>query len=297
MSNLLIELSGAMADAAQTGGTSTVLVDARRRFPASGIAIAADLVLTANHVVERDDGISIFSGGGNEVSASLAGRDPGSDLAVLRLDSAAVTVASPADSVRVGQLVLAVGRPSREGIEVSLGVVSAMGGAVRTPRGSLEKYIRTDAIFYPGFSGGPLVDASGKVVGVNTSGFGPGAVLTIPTEPAWKIAHQLAEHGTVKRGYLGIRSQQVELPDAAQTTLRRKQAAGLLVLSVEKESPADLGGLMVGDIVVGFDGVPVTEHEELFVRLIGDVVGNNSAVELLRGGQLTTLQVKVGARR
>lgn len=297
MSNLLMELSNAMADGAEKASASTVQVDARRRIPASGIAFTQDLILTAHHVVEREEGILVRLTGGTEVPATLAGRDPGSDLAVLRLERAVAVPAEAAEGVKIGQLVLALGRPSREGFEASLGVISALGGPARTPQGSLEKYIRTDAILFPGFSGGPLVNAEGKVVGLNTSGFGPGAVLTIPAETAWKIGIHLAEHGSVTRGYLGIRSQPVEIPSTAQRTLAREQKIGLLIISVENGSPADQGGLIVGDILVGFNGQAVTDHEDLFNRLTGDGVGKASPVEVLRGGQPMILQVTTGVRR
>lgn len=297
MSNLLMELSNAMADAAENASASTVQVDARRRMPASGIAFTQDLILTAHHVVERDDGILVRLSGGTEVPANLAGRDPGSDLAVIKLERGIATPAEAAEGVKIGQLVLALGRPNREGFEASLGVISALGGPARTPHGSLEKYIRTDAILFPGFSGGPLVNAEGKVVGLNTSGFGPGAVLTIPAELAWKIGAHLAEHGSVTRGYLGIRSQPVEIPSASQRTLGREQKVGLLIISVENGSPADHGGLIVGDILVSFNGQTVTDHEDLFSSLTGDGVGKASAVEVLRGGQQMILQVTTGVRR
>ncbi len=174
MSNVLVELSNAMASSAEKAGASTVLVSARRRMPASGIAFGPDLVLTADHIIEQEDGITVLLPDGKENGAKIAGRDPGSDLAVLRLDKGNLIPALLATVVKIGELVLALGRPSPEGIEVSLGVVSAMGGPVRTPRGSIDRYIRTDTTPFPGFSGGPLVDAEGRVVGVNTSGFGRG---------------------------------------------------------------------------------------------------------------------------
>ena len=296
MSNVLVDLSNGLASAAEKAGASTVLVDARRRMPLSGIAFALDLILTAEHGVEREEGIKVLLPDKTEVSASLAGRDPGSDLAVLRLEKSIATPAEPAAGAKIGQLVLALGRPSPDGIEASLGVVSAMGGPVRTPRGSLERYLRTDTTPYPGFSGGPLVDAEGHVVGLNTSGFGRGAALTIPADLAWKVADQLAKHGSVKRGYLGVRSEAVEVSAAAQKALKREQAAGLLVVSVEKDSPAEAGDLMVGDILVGLDGVPVADHDTLFARLSGDAVGRSVPVEVLRGGQPKILKVKIGER-
>jgi serine protease DegQ len=296
MSNVLVELSNAMAAAAEKAGVSTVLVNARRRMSASGIAYAADLILTADHVVEQEEGITVTLADGTEIGAKLAGRDPGSDLALLRLDRPAAKPAEIAPDARIGQLVLALGRPSIEGIEASLGVVSALGGPVRTPRGMLDRYMRTDTTPYPGFSGGPLVDAEGRVVGLNTSGFGRGTALTIPAGLAWKVAEQIAKGGSVKRGYLGIRSQGVEISAAAQKALKREQPEGLVVVGVEKGSPTEASGMMVGDILVGIDGQPVNDHDELFARLSGDVVGKNIPVEILRGGQPQTLKVKIGAR-
>ena len=296
MSSVLVELSNAMAAAAEKAGASTVMVNARRRMPASGIAYSADLILTADHVVEREEGITVTLSDGTEIPATLAGRDPGTDLALLHLEKADAKPAETSNGVKIGQLALALGRPSNEGTEASLGVVSAISGPVRTPRGMLDSYIRTDTTPFPGFSGGPLVDAEGSVIGLNTSGLGRGSSITIPAELAWKIAEQLAKHGSIKRGYLGIRSQAVEVPAAGQKTLQREQASGLLVLSVEKKSPAEVAGLMVGDILVGIDSQPVNDHDELFARLSGDVVGKSIPVEILRGGQPQTLQVKIGER-
>ena len=296
MSNILVELSNSMAAATEKAGASTVLVNARRRMPASGIAFAADLILTADHVVEQEDGITVLLPDGTQAAAKLAGRDPGSDLAVLRLEKEHAAPAEPAMQASIGQLVLALGRPSEAGIEASLGVVSAMGGPLRTPHGSIDRYIRTDATPYPGFSGGPLVDAEGQVVGVNTSGFGRGVVLTIPAEYAWKVADQLARAGSVKRGYLGVRSEAVELPDAAQKDLKRKQVTGLLLVSVERKSPAESGHLIVGDILVGIGGQPVPDHDALFAHLTGDVVGKTVPMEVLRGGKPQVFMVQVGAR-
>ena len=295
---VLVELSDALADAAELAGKSTVLVNARRRMPASGILFAADLVLTAEHVIEKEEDISVVAGDGTEVSAKLAGRDAGSDLAVLKLARSAGTVAQVTKSpARLGQIALALARPSRDGIEASLGTVSAIGGPVRTQRGGmLEKYIRTDSISYPGFSGGPLVAADGTILGLNTSGLSGGSGITIPADIAWSIADTLAKHSQIKRGYLGIRSQTVDVPSASQEALKRKQETGLLVMSVEKDSPASKGGLIVGDILIAVAGNPVIHHDELFARLNGDVVGKSTPIEILRGGQPQTLNIVIGER-
>lgn len=296
--NPLIALSNAMAGAVKSAGTSTILVNARRRLPATGVAYSAELILTADHVIEREEEIQIVLPDGSEASASLAGRDPGNDLALLRLDQSAAIPASLAEGApRVGQLTLALGRPGRDGLQASLGIVSALGGPSRTRRGGLlESYIRTDAIPYPGFSGGPLIDAHGRLLGINTSGLGVGASVAIPHDTAWKVAAALAEGGSVKRGFLGIRSQPVEVPAEARRALGREQSQGLLVIDVEAGSPAASGGLMVGDILVGIEDQPVEDHDQLLGKLTGDVVGRETPLQVVRGGEPQTLQVTVGER-
>jgi S1-C subfamily serine protease len=287
-----------MADAVEKAGAATVLVNARRRIPASGIALSKELILTANHVVEVDEGIQVTLPDGTELSAEMVGRDPGSDLALLKLEKASAEPAQTDGDPRIGQLVLALGRPTSEGVQASLGVVSAMGGPTRTRRGGmLEQYIRTDAIPYPGFSGGPLIDADGKVVGINTSGLGHGNSMAIPIELAKKIAESLEKHGSVKRGYLGIRSQSVEIPAKAQKALGRDQAYGLLVINLEDDSPAAEGGLMIGDIIVGLNGEAAETHDKLMALLTGEVVGKATPVEVLHGGKPETFQVTIGERK
>jgi S1-C subfamily serine protease len=297
--NVLSVLSDAMADAVEKAATSTVLVNGRRRYPASGIAYASDLILTASHVLEREDEIPVVLPDGIKQTGDLLGRDPGSDLAVIRLGGAIASVAEPASSeARVGQLVLALGRPTPDGVQASLGVVSAIAGPVHTRRGGLlERHIRTDAIPYPGFSGGPLVDSDGQVLGMNTSGLTRGASLAIPSGLAWQIAESITEHGSVRRGYLGIRSQPVEIPTIQQNALGRQQATGLLLVGVEPDSPAAEAGLMVGDILTGFAGGPVSEPDELFVSLAGEVVGRPTSLEILRAGELQEVTVTIGERK
>lgn len=298
-SNPLTALSDAMTEAVAKAGAATVLVNARRRFPASGIAFTPDLILTADHVVERDEDILVVLPDGSQVKATIAGRDSGSDLALLRLERAAASSAEPASQdPRVGQIALSLGRPTQEGIQASLGIVSAIGGPVRTGRGGLlDRYLRTDAIPYPGFSGGPLVDTAGRVIGVNTSGLTRGASLAIPINLAWQTAETLARHGRVRRGFLGVRSQPVSIPTSQQKALGRDQSSGLLLVGVEEKSPADVGGLLVGDIIVAIAGQSVTDADQLLSSLAGDVVGKPTAVDVLRGGQPVTITVTIGERK
>jgi len=295
----LNDFSNGLAAAVERGGAGTLLVDARHRFPASGIAYAADLVLTADHVVTRDDNLRIATAEGKTFNVTVAGRDPNSDLALLRLSEKALTPVQVADAApKVGQLVLALGRPGAEGVQASWGIITAIGGPARTGRGGLlDEYIQTETTSYPGFSGGPLINTEGQVLGLNTSGLTRGMALTIPVKFAWRIADALAKHGTVKRGYLGVRTQTVDVPEAARNALKRTQEHGLLVMWLEGKGPAEKSGLLVGDIIVAISGQAVGDPDDLFAALNGDVVGKSIAVEVLRGGRPETLQVTVGERK
>jgi S1-C subfamily serine protease len=275
-----------------------VTVDARKRYPASGIAYAEDLVLTADHVVTREENLKVSLPDGRSIAATVAGRDPGSDLAVLRLAEKALTPARTSNDVKIGQLVLALGRPSGEGMQVSWGIVTSISGPARTFRGGmLDEFIRSETTPYPGFSGGPLVNTEGEVLGLNTSGLTRGSSLTIPVKMAWRVAEALATHGSVKRGYLGVRTQPVEIAEAARQTLQREQNQGLLVVWLEEGGPAEKGGLLVGDILVALNGQAVGDPDDLFSTLNSDTVGKAVAVEVLRGGRPETLQITVGERK
>ena len=292
-----LAVSQAIADAVELAAQATVLVNARRRMPLSGIGYGPDLVLTADHGIEQEDNIRVLLPDGREAAAQLAGRDRGSDLALLRVTGGGVGVARPAErDARVGNLVLAVGRPSADGVQASFGMVTALGSGLRTQRGALiERYVITDAVPYPGFSGGPLVDLSGAVLGINTSGLVRGTSLAIPLKLAWQVADSLAKGGSVKRGYLGIRSQPVEIPQVARAGMAGGQTTGLLIVGVEPEGPA-AQALMVGDIVVGFNGQPVADHDDLLFLLTGEVVGRPTAAQVLRGGQPQSVQITAGER-
>ena len=158
----------------------------------------------------------------------------------------------------------------------------------------MERYIQTDATPYPGFSGGPLIDARGNVLGIMTTGLARGAALAIPVEDAWGVAKTLESRGSVKRGYLGILSQPVHLPDAQRTGLT--QRGGLLVVGVEDGSPAGRAGILLGDILATLDGQPVEDTDDLLVLLTGERVGETVPVRVVRGGELQTLQVTIGER-
>jgi S1-C subfamily serine protease len=252
------------------------------------------MVLTASHVLEREEDLSVVTADGRTLPARLAGRDHSTDLAVLRVEGLDVEPATPAEGdARVGQISLAIGHG--EGPRATLGVVSSVGGPVRTRRGPrLERYIQTDATPYPGLSGGPLIDARGRVLGIMVSGWGRGAAFAVPADVAWRTASTLSERGSLKRGYLGILSQPVRLPDRERLGLT--QRGGLLVVGVEEGSPAGRGGLIVGDILAALDGQPVEDTDDLLVLLAGERVGRPVPVKLVRGGELAEVEITVGER-
>jgi serine protease DegQ len=293
----LAALSNGMADAVENVAKSVVRVNGRRRRSGSGVVFAQNKVLTASHVLEREEDLSVETADGRTLSARFAGRDYSTDLAVLDVEGLDVEPAARTEGeARVGQISLAVGSPSRgEGPRATLGVVSAVGGPVRSRRGPrLERYIQTDATPYPGFSGGPLIDVRGNVLGILVSGWGRGAAFAIPADIAWRTAGTLSERGSVKRGYLGILSQPVRLPDGQSLGLT--QRGGLLVVGVEDGSPAGRGGLIVGDILATLDGQPVEDTDDLLVLLAGDRVGSPVPVKLVRGGELAEVEITVGER-
>ena len=300
MANPFSEFSKGLTTAVEKAGVSVVTVDARKRYPASGIAYAEDMVLTADHVVTREDDMKVTLLDGTTLPGTIAGRDPGSDLAILRVPEKALKPAKTSQEIKVGQIVMALGRPRPQAgfLEVSWGIVTSISGPTRTFRGGmLDEYVRTETTPYPGFSGGPLINTEGEVLGLNTSGLTHGSSLTIPVKVAWRVAEALAQHGSVKRGYLGVRTQSVDIAEAARQALKREQSHGLLLLWLEEGGPAEKSGLLVGDILVAVSSQPVGDADDLYSALSSDTVGKSIPVEVLRGGRPETIQVTVGERK
>ena len=289
----LLDLSNQLADAVERASKSLVTVKGRPRQPATGVVYAKGLVLTANHVLERDEEVTVEAGGAS-LAATIAGRQAGADLAVLRVPELQLDAATAASGpARVGQLALAVGRPSNSP-SASLGIVSFVGGPLRTGRGmTLTDYIRTDATPYPGFSGGPLIDVTGAVIGITTTGFSQVA-LAVPQAIAWSVAQALVEGGTPKRGYLGVSTRPVPLPAAIKGS--RTQEAGLMVMQVEDNSPAQQAGVLLGDIILTLDGRAAEDTDELLSLLVGPRVGTKVPMEVIRAGSVQSLEITIGQR-
>ena len=303
-SNNLTALSDTLADAVARAGRSIVTVAARPRQSASGILWRTDqgetIILTADHVVEREDEIGIILPDGRETKAQLIGRDPSTDLAALRLTGIELGEgAAPAEiasNPKVGHLVLAIGRPS-SGLRASMGVVSAIEGPRRSWRGGeIEGIIYADLTLYPGFSGGPLVDLSGRVVGLNSSRLTRESSTAIPVSTLQRVVASLVTHGRIRRGYLGIGTQQVPLPAALAQKAGVTQETALLVVSVEAGSPAEQGGVLLGDLVLALGGQPVTDAQTLRAQLGAERVGQPLTIKVVRGGEPAEVTIAVGER-
>lgn len=295
--SVLSDFSNALAAATETAGAGVVRVAARPRLPASGLVWSADgVIVTAHHVVEQEGHIGIGLPDGKTTTAKLVGRDPTTDLAVLRAQSTKLTARPWADpaALKVGHVVLALGRPE-EKVMATLGVVSALGDAWRTPAGGqIDRYLQTDVVMYPGFSGGPLVDASGQMIGLNTSALLRGVSVTVPATTLRKIVEMLLTKGKISRGYLGVGAQPARLPEALTNQL--KQETGLLVVSVEPGGPAEKAGLFMGDTLVALDGQPIRHLDDLLAALSGDRIGATVPARVVRGGELRDLSVMIGER-
>ncbi len=297
MGTVLSELSAAMAALVELAGESIVRVEGRRGRPASGIVWSAGgEIVTANHVVSREEGLVVGLPGGDKIEARLLGRDPAADIAVLRASATGLKTPAwlPVEEARVGHLVLALGRPGRT-VQATLGVISALGGEWRTPEGSLvERYLQTDVVMYPGFSGGPLLGADGRVIGLNTSGLARGVSLSLPAATLQRVVPMLLAHGHIRRGYLGIGAQPVRLPEDIAGQLG--QETGVLLMSVEPGGPAASAGLTLGDTLVGLEGAPIRHMDDLMAALGGDRIGQPLAARVLRGGKLQEMRVTAGER-
>lgn len=300
MTEVFQQISDALAATVDAVSPSVVRVEARRRFPATGIVWTRDgIIVTAHHVIERDDNIRLGLHGGQTATATLVGRDPTTDLAVLRTTTSELVPpvwAEPdGSSVRVGHLALGLGRPGQS-VQATLGIISVRGESWRTPAGGLvDHYIQTDIVMYPGFSGGPLVNAAGQIVGLNTSALLREISLTVPVATMRRVVAVLLAHGKIRRGYLGVSTQAVRLPAVLKESVQ--QETGLLVMTVEPNSPAEQGGLLLGDVLVSMDGTPVRHPDDLLTCLSADRIRTAVLVRLVRGGELQERSIVIGERQ
>ncbi len=288
----LKDLSDDIAALVEKASKSVVRVDARRGRAGTGIVWDNGLVLTANHVVEQEDEIQVVVDD-KSTKATLVGRDPATDLALLKVEglSAPAMARAKVEDLKPGQIVLAIGRPGS--LKATFGTISAVSSSWRGWRGSeIEHLIQTNAPLYPGFSGGPLVDVDGRAVGMNSWVFGRGDGRAVAMDVAERVVASLKADGRIRRPYLGIGTQEVALPEPVKA--KAKQDSGLLIVAVEPQSPADKAGLMQGDTLVALNGTTTSSLEDLYSGLRKAKVGATQTVRVVRAGELKDLQVTVG---
>lgn len=302
--NSLGALSRQMAAAVEHVSPLIVAVDARPRVRTSGVIWRAGVIVSTNHTIRRDEEIAVTLHDGREMRATLAGRDAGTDLAVLRIEEGNTSPANihtqfaDATMLKVGNLVLAAGRAHPErGVNASFGIVSAVGDKWRTWRGSeIDRLIRPDVSIFIGFSGGALLDTEGRIIGINTSGLARGAGVTIPASTVDRVIDQLLAHGRVARPYLGVGMQPVALPERLRGQFNLSQTSGLMMLSIEADAPADKAGILIGDILLALGDALVADTDDVQTALGGAEVGSPLKAKILRGGKIKEVEITLGER-
>ncbi len=275
------------ADAVERVTPGVVSVHGRRRLPGTGTALtvedASTVIVTASHVVEREDNLAIFLVDGRKVTATLLGRDLSRDLAVLRSETADLAAVTDRPQLpRVGTLVMAVGRPWASSPQATLGAVNAV-GQIHSRRASGIQLIHTDVTMFPGFSGGPLIDAAGNVAGINTSGLLRMANITIPISQVRAVTADILAYGYVRSGWIGVTVQPVALPAQARGEAEESDS-GLLVSGIADGSPAAEAGLLLDDILVSVADQPLGDATDLKHALASEQIGQTLEFGILRGG-------------
>jgi S1-C subfamily serine protease len=290
--DFLASLSNQLADAVAMSAPSVVQVQGRRR-PASGLVYGDNAVITTVRALGREDGLHIRQHDGATLDAELAGWDPTTSLAVLRVAGlGAPPIRRAAADARVGHLALAVARSWSNALTASAGIVSVIGGPLPTGRRrAIDQVIRTSAPMHDGFAGGAFLDTAGGLLGITTATAIRGLGVVIPAAITWKTAATILEHGRLKRGYLGLAGQPVRLPEG-----KAGDREALLVVGITSGGPAAAAGVLIGDLILEFDGHPVASPEDLLDLLVGDRVGRKVIIRVLRGGAETELPVTVGER-
>lgn len=296
--NLLSALSTQFADTVEQAEQTIVAVSASRRCSASGLHWQPGIIVTVDHAIRQDEEIPIGLADGNTMFASLVGRDSSTDLAVLQVSD--LDLPTPVFSslpLRVGHLVLAVGRASEGSLSASVGVIERLGGSWRSWQGGqIDQLIRPALLSAWGASGSALLDSQGHVIGINTSG-PRHMTITIPASTIQRVVTQLLQTGRIARGYLGIGMQAVPIPDRLVESLDLSYSEGVMILSVEPDSPADRAGFLIGDVLIALDAQPTTDASDVRILLDADRVGQNLTARVIRAGTIIDLTVTVGERR
>jgi S1-C subfamily serine protease len=288
------ELSGVV----QRAGRAVVALNARRRIPSSGVVWRPGIVVTANHTLEQEEIVATLPDG-RTTPVSLTGRDPGTDLAVLRLEGVDLPAAETGDlsSLKVGHVVLAVARTSEGGERAALATIGVLAAAWRPWGGGLlDRTVRLDRNLHPNFSGGPVVDKQGRVLGIGTSGLSRYSAVVIPASTVSRVVNELLARGHIARGYLGLGMYPLRLSGNLQASLSLPGESGIMVVAVEAEGPAEKAGVMIGDVLVALEGSPVRDTDDVQSFLGGERVGKPVSAKIIRAGSLKELTIVVGER-
>ena len=298
MSSPLADLSNAVAALVEKSAAFTVTVYGRNRLPATGIVWDDELVVTANHVVERDQDVEVEGPDGTPIAAVVAGRDPAGDVAVLKVPGLGRQVAPRAEAIpRAGEYVLAIGKAGAGQPRVSSGLVNVADAALRIGRGRvIEPVLQTEIVMLPGFSGGPLLNSQGQVVGLNSSHLARGASITLSNAALTHLVETLANYGRLRSGYVGVGARAVGLTDSQVRDAKPGQEVALVVLSIDEGGPAHAAGMLIGDLIVGVNGHPVRSVEDLANLLPGELIGLTVPVVVVRGATSQEIRVTVGER-
>lgn len=299
MSAELVALSNALAQATDRAAANAVAVHTEARGSSSGVVWRSGVIVTAEHALRRDEDIQITLPDGRVVSATLAGRDASTDLAVLKCQEATSAVAETGDvaTVKPGSLALVVGRTRASGPVAALGVVSLVVEERRVWTGAgLAPYIRLDIGVQPTAVGGAVVDPQGRIFGIATPRFARFGAIAVPAPTVNRVVDTLLQKGRIPRGYLGVGLQPVRLPDALRKTLKRDDKTAAIVLEVEPEGPAHKAGIVIGDILVTLAGHAVTRLEDVHGQLGAESIGKSLPLKFVRGGALQEASVVVGDR-
>ena len=288
-----MDLSNALAAAVERAAGSVLAVHGRPRLPSTGVHWRPGLVVTANHTVEADRDVTLTAPDGRTLTAEVAGRDPGLDIAVLRADASQLPTVDVADDgeMRIGHLVMALGAGPR----ASAGVVSALD--VRVGQGATGgDTVAVDLTLYPGFSGGPLIDVLGRTLGITTSGASRHLQCAVRAAAVTRLAEQIAQRGHIPRAYLGVGTQRVALPDTVRERLSLAQQTAVIVVNVRSGSPAAAAGFIIGDVVLSIGGHAIADTDDVLSVLRPDRVGDTVTASILRGGEPRELRVTIGER-
>ncbi len=299
MENSLVALSNELAAAVEAAGQTVVAVHGRPRVSSSGVHWQPGVIVTAEHTLRRDEDIRVTLADGRTIPAEIAGRDAGTDVAVLRVESAdqPTIKATALSEFKTGNLALSVGRSQETGVIAALGVISGLSGPWHTWRGGkIDRFIRLDVGLYTGSSGGVAVNAGGELIGIATAGLSRTSALAIPVQTITRVVDAILEKGHVARGYLGIGLQPVALPAHLKSQLDISQKSGLIVLSAEPDSPAGQAGVVIGDVILSLDGKPVTDTDDVQALLGPEYVGKPIRVSAVRGGASFELTITIGER-